>query len=450
MNIFARYALELAIIIPDAVFLYLPLVENLHWRNWITYSISGVLLSVFVAGAAWVSSAQMLPVIPVLVVSVMFLFLIFFFSVKISLGRKLFCFFTSIMMGAFCLLYSISLMADFEAANDLWASTRLLTLESCFVSLGLSVLTGIVFFRILKNGLSALLREERINVIWDFLFLLPLGATVLIWWLTPIWPKILLMGRARVFMLVLLPMIPFTVLLIYYLLWWVAAKISESARLQQESTMLQMERKRYEELRSYMEETSALRHDFRQHILVITQLSDAGKFSELQEYLSQFKDKAGKGYKGYCANVAIDAIASYYTAFAESQATRIDWSLNLPKSLPMREPEYCAILGNLLENALRAVKDLTPEQRYVKVISSLLSETIIGISVDNPFSGKMKFGTNGLPRSEREGHGIGLVSVLNTVERYDGSMNIKAEENIFSVDIVLHSNGLSLSHDVAG
>ena len=297
MKVFARYALELAIIIPDAVFLYLPLMEDLRWGNRVTCGISGLLLPVFVIGAAWVSAAQMLPVIPVLVVSVMFLFLIFFFSVKITLGRKLFCFFTSIMMGAFCLLYSISVMADFEAANDLWDSTRLLTLESCFVSLGLSALIGIVFFK-MKSDLSVLLREERINVIWDFLFLLPFGATVLIWWLTPIWPKILLMGRARVFMLVLLPLIPFTVLLIYYLLWWVAAKISESARQRQERTMLMMESKRYEELRTYMEETRALRHDFRQHILVITQLSDAGKFSELREYLSQFKDKAGKRTPG--------------------------------------------------------------------------------------------------------------------------------------------------------
>ncbi|MBQ7168783.1 MAG: hypothetical protein IJR63_02630, partial [Synergistaceae bacterium] len=235
MKIFARYALELAIIIPDAVFLYLPLIDDLRWGNWMTCGISGVLLSVFVIIAAWVSSVNMLPVIPVLVVSVTFLFLVFFFSVKITLGRKLFCFFTSIMLGAFCLLYSISIMAGFEAANDLWESTRLLSIESGLASLGLSALIGIAFSRILAEDLPMLLKEELISGMWDFLFLLPFAATVLIWWLTPIWPKILLMGRARVFMLVLLPLIPSTVLLMYYLLWWVAAKISESARLQQET-----------------------------------------------------------------------------------------------------------------------------------------------------------------------------------------------------------------------
>ena len=394
----------------------------------------------FVLMSAWVSATNMLPVIPVLVASVMFLFIVFFFSVKITLGRKLFCFFTSIMLGAFCLLYSISLMADFEAANDLWASTRLLTIESCLVSLGLSALILIAFFKILTKDLPMLLREERINVIWDFLFLLPFCATVLIWWLTPIYPKILLMGRARVFMLALQPMIPLTVLLIYYLLWWVAAKMSESAKLQEENTLLTMESKRYEELRNYMEETSELRHNFRQHILVIKKLSNAGKFDELQDYLAQFEDIADKSYARYCENIAVDAVASYYTAFAENQNIKIEWDLKLPHNIPLKEAEYCAILGNLLENSLRAVKDLSQERRYVNVISSLLSDTIVGISIDNPFSGKIKFGRNGLPRSEREGHGIGLVSVMNTVKRYDGTMKVTADRNIFSVDIVLHCN----------
>ena len=107
----------------------------------------------------------------------------------------------------------------------------------------------------------------------------------------------------------------------------------------------------------------------------------------------------------------------------------------------MKESDYCVILGNLLENALRAVKKISEERRKITVISSLLSESIIGLSVDNPYSWRIRFRKNGLPRSDREGHGIGLTSVMNTVNRYDGSMNITAEKNMFSVDIVLHCNG---------
>ncbi|MBQ7214853.1 MAG: GHKL domain-containing protein [Synergistaceae bacterium] len=53
------------------------------------------------------------------------------------------------------------------------------------------------------------------------------------------------------------------------------------------------------------------------------------------------------------------------------------------------------------------------------------------------------FGKNGLPVSPKAGHGIGLASVMNTVERYGGSMNITAEGNVFSVDIILYSEAVS-------
>ena len=189
----------------------------------ITYSISGVLLSVFVILAAWVSKVNMLPVLPVLVASVIFLFLVFFFSVDITLGKKLFCFFTSIMLGAFCLLYSIVLMASFEAINDLWESTRLLTIEVGLVSLGLSALILIAFFKMLTKDLPMLLREERINGMWDFLFLIPFMALLLISWLTPEYPKYLLVGRYRIIALVVLTLIP----LITYLIF-IAAKLNSS------------------------------------------------------------------------------------------------------------------------------------------------------------------------------------------------------------------------------
>ncbi|MBQ9419663.1 MAG: GHKL domain-containing protein [Synergistaceae bacterium] len=439
-NIFTRYAVELAIIIPDVLFVFVPVLDSLRWPALVTLGFAFSMVLVFVAAVAWLGASMLLPVIPLLVVGVSLLFLIFFFTVKINLARKLFCFFNAIMMGAFCLLYSISLMASFEAENELWGATKLLTVESGLVSLGLSVLVGMFFLKFLTEELPMLLKEEFINGIWDFLFLIPLFATLLIAWLTPIWPKILLMGRARAFMLVLQVLIPIAILLTYYLLWWISAKFSEGARLQQENTMLQMERKRYEELTKYMDETRTLRHDFRQHILVISQLSNAGNLAELQKYLSQFNSVAEKNYMRYCDNIAIDAVASYYTTFAKNQQTKIEWKLNLPQRLPLKESEYCVMLGNLIENSLRAVKDLPEDRRYVRVISSLLSETIIGISVDNPFEGKITFGKNGLPEADREGHGIGLISVLNVVKRHEGTLNITAEKNIFSVDIVLHCN----------
>lgn len=431
--VFIRYLTELLIIIPDSLYIFMMLTDDFRRVSRKARIVSGVALPVFLVIAALVCSEFMLPVIPALIVSVAFLFAVFFLTVKVSLGRRLFCFFTAVMLGAFCLLYSIAIMAEAESVNELWHSVRLLSIEAGLASLGLSVIAGLVFFRAFTSELPALLKDENVSGLWDFLFLVPLGVTLLIAWMTPIWPHIILIGRVRVFLLILLPLMPLVVLLIYHLLW----RLSVSAELRQENTLLAMEGKRYEELRSYMDGTRAMRHDFRQHILVITRLADSGKFDELRDYLRQFSGSAGKSYTGYCDNMAADAVASHYASIAEKQATRITWSLNIPREIPMNESEYCALLGNLLENALNVVRELPEEQREVTVISSLITPSIIGLSVDNPYSGQITFGADGIPKSGRDGHGLGLVSVAGTVRRNHGTLSIRTEGGVFSVDIVL-------------
>ena len=240
MQIFLRYVFELAIIIPDAIFIFLPVLDELRWRGWITYTLSGILLPLFVIFAAWVSAEQLLPVIPVLVWDVSFLFLIFFFSVRIPLGQKLFCFFNSVMLGAFCLFYAIILMASIEAANELWETTKLMCYETSLISLVISILIGVIFFKFLTEQLPMLLAEKPIGRMWDFLFLIPLTFTFLISWLTPVAPENLLVGRLRIVTLVIVPVLLLLIFSIYYLLWWIATRFSESAKLQQENTLLQM------------------------------------------------------------------------------------------------------------------------------------------------------------------------------------------------------------------
>ena len=47
---------------------------------------------------------------------------------------------------------------------------------------------------------------------------------------------------------------------------------------------------------------------------------------------------------------------------------------------------------------------------------------------------------NGVPVSEKgQNHGMGLLNVRRSIEKYDGSIKLKEEDNIFIVDIFLNS-----------
>ena len=435
MNLFLRYSLEFALVIPMAVFAVLPVIDNVKYDSIHALVLTGAFLAAFILTGAYLCVNYFPRIQNVFVPGVLLLFLVYFFCVNAALNQKLFCFFNAAMLSGFCPMYATILMGPVELGNE----TGPFLITSGLVSLGLAVVVGVIFFRTLTVKLPMLLNEKRISAVWDYMFLIPLVSALFACWITPISPKVVMTGRVRSISLLLYLLMPLMAFVLYQISYFLTAKLTESAKLRQENIFLQMESKRYNELKNYMNESRTMRHNFRQHLLVVSQLAESERIDELKNYLAELSGSARLSYKGFCMNNAVDAVASYYDSIADSQETRITWNLELPSSLPVKESDYCVIMGNLLENALKAVKDLPVTKRAVKINASMLSECMTGLSIENFFAGEIIFAQNGLPISQLEGHGVGLASVSNIVERYGGSMSIKAGNNVFSVGIILYS-----------
>ena len=429
-----RYSLEIAMIIPAVIFALMPVIDSLKVKPMITFGISGSVMAVMIFAGSIFGVKYGIGVGGLVLTFSAIIFVAYMFAVDSETGKKLFCFFNSAMLCMLCPMYTIYINAPYELAND----SGIWLLSSGIICLLISVIIGAIFFRTLTVKFPMLMKEDSIREIWRFMYIIPIVMTAAIYWMTPISPAVVMTGRVRPIGLMLVLFLTAGIFFFLYIFWWIVSKITERAKLQQENDLLTMESKRYREMRSYMEVTRGLRHDFRQHIFVMSELSEAGRIPELEAYIAQLAENAVKGYRTFCANSAVDAIASHYDGVAEREGAKISWRLELPHTLPVKEPEYCAMLGNLIENALKAVKNLPQEKRKVAVISSMLSNAMLGLSIDNEYSGEISFGENGLPDSGTGGHGMGLISVMNTVNHYSGTMNISTENNIFSVDIILY------------
>ena len=433
-DITLRYLLELSLFVPAMMFAVAPVTEYLRLKSGLVIIPSAIVMALMIFAGAYFGVYHKIRVRIIAVPIAAIVFAVYMSIVDAEVGKKLFCFSNALMLCAMCPMYTILTNAPRELLNF----SGVFTYSSGLISLAVSAILGAIFYRTLTVKIPILLKEDSIRDVWRYMFLVPLGMSALIYWMIPISPVVVMTGRVRPINLLFITIIGGGILFLYHLFWWTTSRLTENAKLQQENGLLNMEHKRYSELRKYMEETRALRHDFRQHVFVMSELSESERIAELKEYISQLSEKAGNGYKSYCANGAVDAVASHYDSLANSEGAKISWRLELPHVLPMNEPEYCAMLGNLVENALNAVKALPSEERNVNVISTMLSEVMLGLSVDNRYSGTISIGKNGLPNSQRSGHGIGLISVSNTVKHYNGSMDIKAEGNIFSVNIILY------------
>ena len=434
-SLFMRYVLEFMMIIPFSVFAVIPIFEKLRFTSCKEYTAFSVSIIFMILSGAYLSAKYNFRTRIIIIPIVIILFIIHFFSFDIEFSKKLFCFLNSAMLSVFCPMFSILLMSPAELEN----TARVFNINSGFMSLFFAVVTGIIFFRTLNVKIPMLLNEEFIDSAWKFLCLTSLSMALLVYWATPNKPVVVMTGRVRPITIALIFLIYFMVFIFYHVFWWTAKKLIENLKLQQENTFLEMESKRYYELKKYMDDTATLRHDFRQHILVIEHLLNSGLLNELKNYVGEITSSNTSVYKKYCENNAIDAVASHYDFIASTINAEIDWKLDLSKNLSVKESDYCVILGNLLENAINAVKNLPVEKRKIKVLSSQITHAMIGLSIDNRFNNELFFNKNGLPSSGEKDHGIGLMSVLNTVNRYGGSMNIKTENHIFSVDIILYS-----------
>lgn len=228
------------------------------------------------------------------------------------------------------------------------------------------------------------------------------------------------------------------IFLLLYEMYRVAMEYTRNTRLDRENQLLAVESRRYMELRAYMDQTRSLRHDFRQHLHVISGLTKAGELEELKSYLRQYEDELNDARPTLCANPAVDALAGHYDSDARQKGIPVEWKLELPKRLPLPEADLCTLLGNLLENAVFASQKLPPDERQVRVMARMLSPAMLGIVVENRYDGVLKKQKGILHSTKHEGQGIGLVSIHTTVQKYHGNLTVETENNVFRANVLLN------------
>lgn len=102
----------------------------------------------------------------------------------------------------------------------------------------------------------------------------------------------------------------------------------------------------------------------------------------------------------------------------------------------MDDVDAYSLFGNLVDNSIEALKD--EEQK--RVISLIIKGQgdFVSISIQNFFSKQLHF-ENGLPittKKDKKYHGYGMQSIKMICEKYNGTLSINTNDNIFSVNIL--------------
>lgn len=430
-----RYAVEAAMIIPAAVIAIVPVYYSRKVKKAFLFGLMGILLGATVIGGAVLCSMLGITSDTFVLPAMLALFLAYNFCFDLSLQKKLFSFANSVFLCGFSRTYNTFLTAPLELDNKY----PVCTITSGLLDLGIVIIIGGVFARTLLVKFPELFENESLDSAWKILSLAPMVAAAAVIWMKPVSAENVMTGRLRMICLVVLLSIPLIALFLDQILWWLSRKMTERAELQRNLDMMQMIEKQYQHTRRYLSETRNARHDFRQHILVIKEYLQTGEYDKLKEYIAPISESVDHPQKLICKNQAVDALANHYDEVAKSSGVTLYWNIKTEETLPVKESDLCAVIGNLVENAIQAATALTGDNRLVNIRIGILQEETLVISIDNPYRGTLTLDKKGLPMSSRPDHGIGLRSVKNIVERYKGSMEIETHNQIFNVSILMYA-----------
>ncbi|MCM1222348.1 MAG: ATP-binding protein, partial [Lachnospiraceae bacterium] len=136
-------------------------------------------------------------------------------------------------------------------------------------------------------------------------------------------------------------------------------------------------------------------------------------------------------------NVMVDAILNSKLSVAERLHVRLNVKAVIPEGLPMSDVELCAVLGNLLDNAVEACAALPEGERFIRVYIGKFKGQFY-LSVQNSAGSVRKSGGIYLStKGNGENHGYGIFRIDRLVKKYGGYVNRQNEQGVFATEIML-------------
>lgn len=208
-------------------------------------------------------------------------------------------------------------------------------------------------------------------------------------------------------------------------------------RRQQSERML-LEQKNVLEMRLENQQCiRKIKHDMKSYTATLSGLLAAGEMEKAKDYLRGMEQETDSGWGQFCQNPYINATVAYYDRRLEElhAKRRIDIRTG-EEALP--HMEICRILANGMENACDELGMLVQEDREMSVHMQYNREHLL-IRIRNSCRKGRYVERGKLPETDKEGqgHGYGLRSMQEDVERLSGDMACYTESGYFVLDVIL-------------
>lgn len=201
---------------------------------------------------------------------------------------------------------------------------------------------------------------------------------------------------------------------------------------------LEINREQYRRITDSIACSKRIQHDFRHHALALQGMLQAGETDKAAAYLSQYISAMDDlSLSQVCDNPIVNTMIHYYGELAKSAGVVFSARVSIPAQTPVDDGDMAVLLGNLLENAIRAAKAAQPENRVVAV-NLIHSGTMLAVTVDNGYGEKPTL-KDGQYLSSRQNHvGLGMGSIESIARKYEGGVEFGHDAARFHASVMLN------------
>ncbi|MDD6035411.1 MAG: ATP-binding protein [Lachnospiraceae bacterium] len=211
-----------------------------------------------------------------------------------------------------------------------------------------------------------------------------------------------------------------------------------------EATVLEKERELYYNQCTMMQDSTnelrAFRHDLKNQLIGVSELMSTENYEEAERLVGELSGKLDtKMLFSTTGNIPIDSIINYKLQSAENEHIRVETEIAVPEDMGMDISDCITIFGNLLDNALYALREVNEAERFLK-LKVVFDKGCLMIQCVNPYVTEVQYENGKIvsTKSNREEHGLGLKNIEAIAEKFNGCVEIRHENSTFVLNLLLY------------
>lgn len=203
------------------------------------------------------------------------------------------------------------------------------------------------------------------------------------------------------------------------------------------SEKISIEHNYYQNIKDEQLVIKKLYHDINNHIACIKALNDN---NHTLNYISSLENEIRKYNLTFdTGNIFLDVILSEKSKLCNKNNISLFIDVNnFDKCSFIESIDVCSIFSNLLDNAIEACVKVENLERKIILRGTIVNNFYV-IKLENTKQNKININNNFIKTDKKDKyfHGIGLVSVRDSLSKYNGELAINYDEFLFKINIFI-------------